>query len=157
MFLFIVCFFQFDLIFWQDRVIPFYCFIYGTIDNWNTKANYTHQINSKKGGNIWIFNKISKNKTNKANLTALQTESNAYQALTQSLNTPLTLWQRKPHPISMGSFVLHVGNWKRLIKRKEFEKYLSQSIEIWFRRLEDMKLYQNCCKKSLIIVYLMSR
>ena len=28
------------------------------------------------------------------------------------------------------SFVLHVGNRKRLIKRKEFEKYLSQSIEI---------------------------
>ena len=27
-------------------------------------------------------------------------------------------------------FVLHVGNRKRLIKRKEFEKYLSQSIEI---------------------------
>ena len=28
------------------------------------------------------------------------------------------------------SFVLHVGTRKRLIKRKEFEKYLSQSIEI---------------------------
>lgn len=28
------------------------------------------------------------------------------------------------------SFVLHVGSRKRLIKRKEFEKYLSQSIEI---------------------------
>lgn len=28
------------------------------------------------------------------------------------------------------SFVLYVGTRKRLIKRKEFEKYLSQSIEI---------------------------
>jgi len=28
------------------------------------------------------------------------------------------------------SFILHVGTRKRLIKRKEFEKYISQSIEI---------------------------
>lgn len=28
------------------------------------------------------------------------------------------------------NFVLHVGNRKRLVKRKEFEKYLFQSIEI---------------------------
>lgn len=30
----------------------------------------------------------------------------------------------------MCSFVLHVGNKKRLIKRREFEKYLERNIEI---------------------------
>lgn len=30
----------------------------------------------------------------------------------------------------MCKFVLHVGNKKRLIKRREFEKYLEQNIEI---------------------------
>jgi len=29
----------------------------------------------------------------------------------------------------MCNFVIHVGNKKRLIKRKEFEKYISQRIE----------------------------
>lgn len=38
------------------------------------------------------------------------------------------LYELTNNPIC--SFVLHVGNRKRLIKRKEFEKYLSQSIEI---------------------------
>lgn len=28
------------------------------------------------------------------------------------------------------SFVIHVGSKKRLIKRKEFEKYISQNIEL---------------------------
>ncbi len=38
------------------------------------------------------------------------------------------LYEMTNHPLC--NFILHVGPRKRLIKRKEFEKYLSQQIEI---------------------------
>ena len=89
-----------------------------------------HGVNKSKNENHSNYGCTSANQqTNSSVVPIWQKAALTVEEAATYSNIGITkLYEITNNPVC--SFVLHVGNRKRLIKRKEFEKYLSQSIEI---------------------------